>query len=57
MAKGKRGGGGGAAFFAKLQSLSPEDRAQLRSPDASEEEKAQLLKKAGLTDAEIQQTH
>jgi HlyD family secretion protein len=54
LAKGKGGrGGGGGAFFAKLQTLSPEERAQLRS--GSDEEKAQLFKKAGLTDAEIEQ--
>jgi HlyD family secretion protein len=60
-AKGKTGGGmakkggrgGGGAFFAKLQSLSQEERAQLRT--ASEEDRMQLLKKAGLTDEEIAQ--
>ena len=51
-AKGK-GGRGGGAFFAKLQSLSPEERAQMKT--ASPEERLELLKKAGLTDAEIEQ--
>jgi len=54
-AKGKGGRGGGAAFFAKLKSLTDEERSQLRSPSTSEEEKSQLYKKAGLTDAEMQQ--
>jgi HlyD family secretion protein len=52
-AKGKRAGGGGAAFFQKIQSLSPDERAQLKT--ASPEERTQLLKKAGLSDAEIEQ--
>jgi HlyD family secretion protein len=52
-AKGK--GAGRPAFFAKLQSLSQEERTQLRSPDTTEAEKSQLYKKAGLTDAEIDQ--
>ena len=54
-ARGKGAGRGGPAFFAKLQSLSQEERTQLRSPDTSEEEKNKLYKKAGLSDAEIQQ--
>ena len=53
-AKGK-GAAGGPAFFAKLKSLTQEERTQLRSPDTTEEEKSQLYKKAGLTDAEIEQ--
>jgi HlyD family secretion protein len=52
-AKGK--GAGGPAFFAKLKSLTQEERTQLRSPDTTEEEKSQLYKKAGLTDAELEQ--
>ncbi len=52
-AKGKGGRGGGAAFFEKLKSLSAEERQQLKS--ASPEERTALLKKAGLSDAEIQQ--
>jgi HlyD family secretion protein len=55
MAKGKGAGGNRPAFFEKLKSLSQEERTQLRSPDASEEEKSQLYKKAGLTDAELEQ--
>jgi multidrug efflux pump subunit AcrA (membrane-fusion protein) len=54
-AKRKGGFGGGPAFFAKLKSLSQEERSQLRDPTTTEEEKSQLYKKAGLTDAEIQQ--
>ncbi len=42
-------------IFQKLQKLSDEERSQLRSPDTSAEEKAELYKKAGVTDAEIQQ--
>jgi HlyD family secretion protein len=53
-AKGK-GAGGGPAFFAKLKSLTQEERTQLRAPDTTEEEKSQLYKKAGLTDAEVEQ--
>ena len=49
----KKGGRGGGAFFAKLQTLSPEERAQMKT--ASPEERLELLKKAGLTDAEIEQ--
>jgi HlyD family secretion protein len=52
-AKGK--GAGRPAFFAKLKSLSQEESTQLRSPDTTEAEKSQLYKKAGLTDAEIDQ--
>ena len=43
------------AVFQKLQKLSDEERSQLRSPDTSAEEKAELYKKAGVTEAEIQQ--
>ena len=57
-AKGKasgkaRGKGAGGGFFAKMKNLSSEDREQMKT--ASPEEKAQLLKKAGLTDEEIEQ--
>ncbi len=53
LAKGKGGRGGGAAFFAKLQTLSQDERAQLKT--ASPDERLELLKKAGLTDSEIEQ--
>jgi HlyD family secretion protein len=49
---GKKGGRGGAAF-AKLKSLSQEERQSLWT--ASDEERTALLKKAGLTDEEMQQ--
>ncbi len=53
-AKRKGGGmGGGGAFFQKLQSLSEEDRAKMRT--ASDEERTELMKKAGLTADEIEQ--
>jgi RND family efflux transporter MFP subunit len=55
FAKGKGAGGNRPAFFEKLKSLSQEERTQLRSPDASEEEKSALYKKAGLTDSELEQ--
>lgn len=54
--KGGRGGAGGMAnspIFQKMQTLSEEDRAKLRT--ASEEERTELFKKAGITDAEIEQ--
>ncbi len=47
------GGGFGGAFAAKFQSISPEDRAKMKG--ASEEERAEILKRAGFTDAEIEQ--
>ena len=50
-AKGKRGGGGGMG--AMMQNLSEEDKAKFR--DASPEEKIEMLKKAGVTDEQIQQ--
>jgi hypothetical protein len=58
LAKGKarmKGAGGGAmgAIFAKMKNISSEDREQLKS--ASPEEKAEIFKKAGLTEAEIEQ--
>lgn len=57
-AKGKgqgkaRGKGAGGAFGAKFKNIAPEDFAKLKS--ASEEEKTQIFKKAGFTDAEIEQ--
>jgi HlyD family secretion protein len=54
--KGKRGGMGGGfnpAVFQKLQNLSEDERAQMKT--ASPEEREALMKKAGLTDAEIEQ--
>ena len=51
--KGKRAGG--ASFFAKLGSLPEEERTKLRDPSISESDREALLKKAGLTDAEITQ--
>jgi hypothetical protein len=50
--KGGRGGAGGA-MFKKFQNLSPDERDRLKS--ASPEEKAELLKKAGFTDQELEQ--
>jgi len=53
-AKGKGGGGfANNPVFAKLQSLTPEEKASMRS--MSPEERLELYKKAGLTDAEIEQ--
>lgn len=55
-AKGKRGGAGGAfnpAMFQKFQNLSTDERAQMKTAD--EATKKSLMKKAGFTDAEIQQ--
>ncbi|WP_435010340.1 efflux RND transporter periplasmic adaptor subunit [Tundrisphaera lichenicola] len=54
-AKGKRGGAGGGmgAMGAIFQNMSEEDRAKLRT--ASSEEKIEILKKAGATDAMIEQ--
>lgn len=54
--KGQRKGGGaagGGAFMQKFQSISAEDRAKMKS--ASEEERTAILKKAGFTDAELDQ--
>ncbi len=52
---GAKGAGGGnrPAFFQKLQTLSQEERTKMRT--ASDEERTAILKKAGLTDDEIQQ--
>jgi HlyD family secretion protein len=56
--KGKRsggagGGGGGGPMGAIFQNMSPEDRAKLRS--ATEEERTEILKRAGATDEMIDQ--
>jgi HlyD family secretion protein len=51
--KRKGGAGGGASFFSKLQTLSEDERASLRT--ASEADREVLLRKAGLTDDEIEQ--
>jgi RND family efflux transporter MFP subunit len=50
--KKRGGGGGGGAMGAIMQKLSEEDRAKFRS--ASPEEKIEILKGAGATDADIQ---
>lgn len=47
------GGGGMPPFMAKFKNMSAEDRAALKS--ASEEERANILKKAGFTDDELNQ--
>ncbi len=47
------GGGFGGAFAAKFQKISPEDRAKMKG--ASEEERAEIMKRAGFTDDEIEQ--
>ena len=49
--KKKRAGGGGGGGMAIMQKLSPEDRQNFRA--ASPEEKIQMLKNAGASDAEI----
>jgi hypothetical protein len=52
--KGGRGGAGGfGAFGAKFQNIPPEDRAKMKT--ASEEERTEILKKAGFTDEELEQ--
>ena len=51
-ARGKGAGGAMGAVFAKMAKLSDEERQQLRSPRPREEEKTEILKKAGLTDEE-----
>ncbi len=51
-AKTKKGGRGGGAMFKKFQNLTPEERAKMKT--ASPEEKAQLLKKAGFTEQEME---
>jgi HlyD family secretion protein len=55
-AKRKGGGFGGGqmpAWMSKLQTLSPDERAQMKT--ASQEDRMELLKKAGLTEEELQQ--
>jgi RND family efflux transporter MFP subunit len=55
-AKGKRAGGGGGMggpMGAIFQNLSPEDRAKLRT--ATDEERTEILKRAGATDEMIEQ--
>lgn len=52
-ARTKGAGGGNNPFFQKLQSLPPEERAKLKG--ASEEERNAILRKAGLSDDEIEQ--
>ena len=51
--KGRRGGGPNPAMFQKFQNITPEDREKMK--DASEEERAAIMKKAGFTDAELEQ--
>jgi len=53
--KGARKGGGGAnnPMFAKMKNLSPDERKTLFT--GSDEEKAEVFKKAGITEAEIDQ--
>lgn len=51
--KGARRGAGGGAFGAMFQNLSEEDRAKMRS--GTEAEKAEILKKAGVTPEMIEQ--
>jgi hypothetical protein len=50
-----KGGAGGAmgAIFAKMKNMSSADREQMKT--ASPEERVEIMKKAGLTDAEIEQ--
>jgi HlyD family secretion protein len=50
-AKGARAAG--LSLFAKLRNVRPEDRPRLKS--ASPEERAEILKKAGFSDEEVQQ--
>ncbi len=52
-AKKKALGGAGGAFMQKFQNMSPEDREAMKT--ASEEERAEILKKAGFTEDELSQ--
>lgn len=57
-AEAKKKAAGGAdmrAIFQKMQNLSAEDQAKLRDPALSESERADLMRSAGVTDAEMQQ--
>jgi RND family efflux transporter MFP subunit len=51
--KTKKGGRGGGAFMKKFQNLNDEEKALMKT--GSPEEKAQILKKAGFTDQELEQ--
>jgi hypothetical protein len=51
--KGGFGGAGMPAWVSKFRNIAPEDRAKLKS--ASEEERSEILKKAGFTDDELNQ--
>ena len=52
--KGKgKGGGLGGAFAEKMKNIAPEDLAKMRS--GTDEERVAILKKAGFTDAEMDQ--
>ena len=51
-ARGK-GAGGGGAFMAKFKNIPEEDRARMKT--ASPEERAEIMKKAGFTDEELEQ--
>src|SRR5262249_58138620 len=57
-AKGKggfgKGGGGGGPMGAVFGKMAPEDRKKFFT--ASDEEKSEIMKKAGMTDAQIQQS-
>lgn len=46
-------GGAGAAMFQKFRNITPEDREKLKT--ASDEEKKEIMRKAGFTDEELQQ--
>jgi HlyD family secretion protein len=51
--KGRTKGAGGGAFMAKFKNIPEEDRARLKT--ASPEERAEIMKKAGFTDEELEQ--
>ncbi len=44
-----------ADFRQKMQNLSGEDRQKLFNPSTSDSERKELMKKAGFSDAQIQQ--
>lgn len=57
-AKGQRKGGGNPAMmqiFQKMRNLSSDEQAKMRDPSLPEDERKALLKKAGVTDSEMQQ--